>query len=379
MAQDRPSDQKLLYTPGPLNTSTSVKGAMRLDWGSRDIYFMNVVKGIRESLLKIAGVTSDEYTAVLVQGAGTYAVESVLSSGIPKEGGKLVIFANGAYGDRMAVAAKYHGTDTVLVRSDEDGPVSLESVEKVLKETSGVVMVATVHGETSSGVINPVEEMGALVRKYAPGASYFVDAMSTFGGIPLNVAEAHIDFLVSSANKCLEGVPGFSYAIARKECLNKCKGQARSLSLDLFAQNEGLDKTGQFRFTPPTHAIVAFDQAVKEFWAEGGIEGRARRYKENNEIVVKAMTEMGFRLLVTGPARGYFITSFHYPKHPNFDFEQFYMQLNKRGFCIYPGKTTKADCFRIGNIGQLYADDMHAVVAAIREALGEMQIPTPVS
>ncbi|KNC78397.1 hypothetical protein SARC_09166, partial [Sphaeroforma arctica JP610] len=271
--------------------------------------------------------------------AGTFAIESVISSAVPR-GGKFVIFSNGSYGDRMQSVADCYGLDVVFERFDEKTPVDLARVREVLEDNKDAALVATVHSETSSGLINDVSGLGAVVKEVLPAeAKYFVDAMSSFGGIPLDMREANIDFLVSSANKCLEGVPGFSYVICTREALESCKGNGRTVSLDLFNQNKGLDANGQFRFTPATHAMCAFNEALAEFDAEGGIEARYNRYRTNNTIVLEGMRALGFKSFLKDEDQGPFITSFLYPDHPNFDFNEFYEKLNAKDLCIYPGKT----------------------------------------
>ena len=248
---------------------------MLRDLGSRDSQFIEAVSDIRKSLLDIAGVSSKEWTAVLLQGSGTYAVEAVLQTSSPRQGARVLVIANGAYGKRMVQVCEVAGIECEVIRFAEIFPVDLEKVQSKL--TSGVKYstVCVVHCETSSGVMNDVETLGALVRKTQPNAFYFVDAMSSFGAVPLDLQ--NVDFIVSSANKCLQGVPGFSYAISRRSALESCAGNSRSLSLDLVRQEEGLCATGQFRFTPPTHTILAFRQAIKEFYQEGGVLGRQKR------------------------------------------------------------------------------------------------------
>lgn len=232
--------------------------------------------------------------------------------------------------------------------------------------------MGVVHCETTSGIINPIAEIGALARRY--NKVYFVDAMSSFGAIPTDIAATQIDFLVSSANKCIEGVPGFSFAIARREQLLAAEGFARSLSLDLLAQWRGLEKNGQFRFTPPTHALLAFRQALHELAMEGGVNGRYQRYQQNHTLLVNGMRQLGFDEFLPPEKQGPIITSFYYPAHPSFAFERFYSLLNERDVVIYPGKVSQADCFRIGNIGRIFPADIHHLLAAIREVLEQMGI-----
>lgn len=241
-----------------------------------------------------------------------------------------------------------------------------------MKSDPTITHVGVVHCETTSGVINPVPENGELVRRY--GKVYFVDAMSSFGAIPLSIAAAQIDFLLSSANRCIEGVPGFSFAIARREALLAAEKRARSLSLSLVAQWRGLEQNGQFRFTPPTHALLAFRQALRELALEGGVNERYVRYRQNHDILVSGMRALGFREFIPSEKQGPIITSFHYPDNTNFDFERFYTLLNERDVVIIPGKVSSADCFRIGTIGRIFPDDMYNLLAVIQETLEKMAI-----
>jgi 2-aminoethylphosphonate-pyruvate transaminase len=248
----------------------------------------------------------------------------------------------------------------------------LDEIESALQNDPTITHVVIVHCETTSGIYNPIKEVGALCARY--GKVYIVDAMSSFGAVPTNIAACNIDFLVSSSNKCIEGVPGFSFIIAKRDTLVKTKGQARSLSLDVFAQWEGLENTGQFRFTPPTHAILAFHQAILEHEAEGGVAGRSARYQNNYRVLMAGMRQMGFEEYLEPEKQGYIISSFLYPEHPNFDFNRFYNLLNEKDFVIYPGKLTQANAFRIGNIGRITEDDIRNLLEAIRVTLDEMGV-----
>ncbi len=365
------SKDKPLFTPGPLTTSRSVKQAMLKDLGSRDFAFIQVIQEIRDGLLALAGVAKGEYEAVPMQGSGTFAVEAVLTSVIPRDG-KALILINGAYGHRMVKICRTAGVACDALEFPEDARPDVGRVAAVLDADPAITHVAVVHCETTTGIVNPIRELGLMVRE--KGRIFFVDAMSSFGAIPVDVANCGIDYLVSSSNKCIEGVPGFAFAIARREPFVKTKGLARSLSLDLYAQWEGLESNGQFRFTPPTHALLAFRQALRELGDEGGVAGRAARYRANCDVLIKGMTKLGFRLYLDAGKLGYIITSFRYPEHPNFNFETFYRLLNDKGYVIYPGKVSNADCFRIGTIGRIFEPDMTALLAAIRDTLEEMGI-----
>ena len=367
---------KPLFTPGPLSTSGTVKQAMLRDLGSRDAEFLAVVADVRTRLLTLAGVSEPEFTTIPLQGSGTYAIEAVLSSVVPHDG-KVLLIINGSYGKRMAQICSIHNISSATIVYTEDTLPDSDEVREVMAKDDDLTHVAMVHCETTTGLMNPIEEIGRAARER--GLVFIVDAMSRFGGSPLNAEEACIDFLVSSANKCIEGVPGFSYVLARRKTLAAAEGSARTLTLDIAAQLKGLDRNGQFRFTPPTHVILAFQQALDELEAEGGIEARAERYKSNHIALLAGMRDLGFETYLPLRLQGYIITSFHYLDDPNFKFDAFYERLSARGFVIYPGKVSSADCFRIGNIGRLTVNDVRDLLAAIRAVLIEMGVALEVS
>ena len=354
---------KLLFTPGPLTTSESVKAAMMRDIGSRDHEFIEIVRDIRGRLLILGGLpVGGNYECVLMQGSGTFAVESVISSVIPLSG-RLLVLVNGAYGHRIVQMAQVHGIDVHVFEIPENQKFSANNVREHLAAQFGVTHVAIVHCETTTGIVNPIEEIGKVVADV--GAEYIVDAMSSFGAIPISLADAHIDFLVSSANKCIEGVPGFAFILARRPALEAARGRARSLSLDLYAQWVGLEGDGQFRFTPPTQVLLAFHQALLELEAEGGVACRGARYQENHRVLTDGMTALGFEAYLSREDQSYIITTYRYPADPDFTFEEFYTRLSELGFVIYPGKLSQAPCFRIGTVGRLSSGQIKELLAAI--------------
>lgn len=358
---------KLLFTPGPLTTSLSVKQAMLHDYGSRDGKFVSMVREVREKLLLLAGVSKTQgYETIIMQGSGTFGIEAVISSSLPRDG-HLLIVINGAYGHRMAKICSVHRIKHTALIFEENEIPSAEKTEIALKNDNSITHLAIVHSETTTGIFNPIDEFGMLAKKYHK--TYIVDAMSSFGAVPVSVAENNIDFLVSSSNKCIEGVPGFSFIIAKLDKLMECKERARSLVLDIFSQWQGLENDGQFRFTPPTHSLAAFHKALEKLEAEGGVEARADRYKENYRTLVEGMRKLGFKEFLEPEKQGYIITSFLYPEK-NFNFKEFYNALNEKGFVIYPGKLSHADCFRIGNIGYIFKKDVENLLAAIEEIRG---------
>jgi 2-aminoethylphosphonate-pyruvate transaminase len=374
MLQVNQEKVKLLFTPGPLTTSLTVKQAALRDLGSRDQEFIAIVRNIRRKLLELGGVADRGFEAVLMQGSGTFAIESVLSSTVPPDG-KVLAIINGAYGRRIVQIAQALKIPVTELSCPEDEHPDPEQLSRLLEQDLLITHVALVHSETTTGMINPLREIGEIVKQF--NRIYFVDAMSSFGGMPLNLLDCRVDYLVSSANKCIEGIPGFAFVLARREAMLATAGFARSVSLDLLAQWKGLEADGQFRFTPPTHALLAFHQALRELEAEGGVAGRAARYQANLQALSEGMREMGFQGYLRPQDRGYIITSFRYPRHAKFDFGTFYASLSEKGYVIYPGKVSKADCFRIGCIGHIFPDDIRGLLSAIRTTLAEMGVEMP--
>ncbi|HVY68491.1 MAG TPA: 2-aminoethylphosphonate--pyruvate transaminase [Verrucomicrobiae bacterium] len=365
-----PARDKLLFTPGPLTTSLNVKKAMLHDAGSWHFEFNEKVKQVREKLLAIAGVSRDQgWESVLLQGSGTFGVEAVFQTCVPPNG-KVAVLSNGAYGERAVAMLKHAKIEHAVLRTSEDTPGSPASLDALLAGDPAITHVMTVHCETTSGVINPIRELGEVTRKH--GRVYIVDAMSSFGAVPVDFEACGIDYLISSANKCIEGVPGFSFVICRRAKLLACEGWARSLSLDLLGQLKGFEKNGQFRYTPPTHSILAFEEALKELEIEGGVAARAARYKRNNEVLIAGMREIGFRSYLPAAVQSYIITSFYFPPDPKFTFDSFYRSLSDKGFIIYPGKISQADLFRVGNIGRLFEADMRALLAGVQATVKEL-------
>jgi 2-aminoethylphosphonate-pyruvate transaminase len=360
----------LLLTPGPLTTSKSVKQAMVHDWGSRDAAFLKINREVLDWLPAIANAAQSHVT-VPIQGSGTFAVEAMLTSFVPRKG-KVLVLINGAYGHRARRILDIAGRKSVVYETSEDTPPDLRKVEALLKRNASITHVFAVHCETTSGVLNPVHEIGEIAARY--GKSYLIDSMSAFGALPIDAGKAQADAIAASSNKCIEGVPGLGFVICRKSVLPTLKGNATTLVLDIHDQWANFEKTGQYRFTPPIHVIVAFHQALVEFNEEGGQPGRGGRYSRNGQTLIEGMRALGFRTLLPDHLQAPIIVTFHMPKDPKFVFQTFYDALKDRGYVIYPGKLTVADSFRIGCIGRLYPKDMSGAVAAVREVLEEMGV-----
>jgi 2-aminoethylphosphonate-pyruvate transaminase len=360
----------LLLTPGPLTTSRAVKQVMVHDWGSRDAEFIRINRAVLDRINEIAGGVGTHVT-VGMQGSGTFAVEAMLTSFVPRTG-KLLLIVNGAYGKRATKICEIAGRAFSVLETPEDTPPDLKKLEAALQEDKAITHVFIVQCETTSGILNPVEEIAAIVARH--GRRLLIDAMSAFGAVALDAKTVQYDALAASSNKCLEGVPGMGFIVCRIEALKATKGNATTLVLDLHDQWQAMEKTGQWRFTPPIHVIVSLNKAIEEYLAEGGVAGRGGRYSNNCRILVDGMRALGFRTLLPDELQAPIIITFHMPADPKFVFQTFYDRLKERGYVIYPGKLTVADSFRIGCIGRLDANHMRGALAAVREILAEMGV-----
>ena len=357
-----------LLTPGPLTTTETVKKEMMFDHCTWDDDYKQITLKIRKQLLELAHVYEDDYTVVLMQGSGTFGVESVLTSVIG-DGEKLLIASNGAYGERMGDIVSHAKIPYTLYQQDYDKVPDAEKIAELLDADPQITHVSMVHSETTSGILNDIQAVAKVVKER--GRTFIVDAMSSFGGVEIPVGEWGIDFIVSSANKCIQGVPGFSFIIANKAKLMESKGKARSLSLDLYDQWETMNKDGKWRFTSPTHVVLAFSKALDELHIEGGIEARSKRYYDNNRLLIEKLEKMGVRPYIGGALQGPIITTFFYPDQHKFSFEEMYLYIKERGYAIYPGKVTEADTFRIGNIGEIYREDIEKLCEIMEAFFGQ--------
>lgn len=364
-----PSNPYLLLTPGPLSTTKTVKAVMLRDWCTWDDDYHQIVRTIRRDLVELAG--NPCFESVLMQGSGTFSVEAAIGSMMGGEA-KLLVLANGAYGQRMVEIARRLRIPCEVHDSGELAPPDLDRLETVLSADPAITHVAVVHCETTTGMLNPIETIGPAVKR--AGRVFFVDAMSSFGGIPIDADACGIDVLVSSANKCIQGVPGFGFVLARRTELAQWEGRARSLALDVHDQWRTFEAHGgKWRFTSPTHVVRAFAQAMRELQEEGGIGARHARYVENHRVLVSGMRAIGFETLLPDALQSPIIAAFRNP--PSFRFRLFYAALKERGFVIYPGKVSAADCFRIGSIGDVSPADMRRLLGAVEAVMREQVTP----
>ena len=370
MSAHSPSGDPWLLTPGPLTTSPAVKEAARHDYGSRDRHFIEINRRVRERLVAIAG-GEGTHVCVPLQGSGTFVVEAMLGTFVPRDGGVLIL-ANGAYGHRMARICEVAGRRFALLETREDTPVDPRALDRALAVDAETTHVAVVHCETTSGVVNPVEAIARICAKHSRGL--LVDAMSAFGALPLDARSTPFEAAVAASGKCLESTPGLGFCIARRGSLERARGNAHALSLDLHDQHAGMENNGQWRFTPPVQTILSLHRALEEFEAEGGVAARGGRYRKNLEVLVDGMRGLGFETLLPDAVQAPIIVTFRMPADPRFAFEDFYERMRRRGYVIYPGKLTLAPSFRVGCIGRLGPEEMRGALAAVEGTLEEMGV-----
>lgn len=359
--------EPILLTPGPLTTSLATKTAMLSDWGSWDGAFNALTADVCRQLVEIAGA-SDTHVCVPLQGSGTFAVEAAIGNLVPRDG-KLLVLANGAYGKRMARLTEVIGRQVTVYETPDDTPPSPAAVAARLAADPAITHVGAIHCETSTGILNPVAEIAEVVAQ--AGRRLIIDAMSAFGALPLDAREVQYDALIASSNKCLEGVPGMGFVIVRHDALQAAEGNSHSLALDLVDQYRYMQKSGQWRFTPPTHVVAAFAAALDQYQAEGGQPARLARYLANYATLCEGLEQLGLRRFLPAELQAPIIVTWHAPAHPGYDFKRFYEAVRARGFVLYPGKLTEVETFRVGCIGAIDHAEIRQAVAAVGEVLAE--------
>ncbi len=360
----------ILLTPGPLTTSANTKSAMLSDWGSWDGAFNALTASVCRDLVAIVNAQPD-HVCVPLQGSGTFAIEAALGTLVPK-GGKVLVPDNGAYCKRIVRILGYLGREAFILSHSEQEPADPARIDAALAADPAITHVAQVHCETGTGILNPLPEIAATVANH--GRGLIVDAMSSYGAIPIDARTIRFDALIAASGKCLEGVPGMGFVIARRSTLERSGGNSCSLAMDLVDQCQYMQKTGQWRFTPPTHVVAALRAAIDQYQAQGGQPARLARYTENCAALVSGMRGLGFKTLLPDAVQAPIIVTFHSPPDPAYDFSEFYRRVRDRGFILYPGKLTAIDTFRVGCIGAIGADTLRQAVAAIADALREMGV-----
>ena len=363
-----PTAAPILLTPGPLTTSNRTRQAMMTDWGSWDDRFNQLTASVCSQLLAILN-GADSHHCVPLQGSGTFAVEAAIGTLVPRNG-KVLVLINGAYGKRLAKICEVLGREFSTFETAEDEPTTAADVDRLLHADSAITHVALIHCETSTGILNPLPQIAEVVKRH--GKRLVIDAMSSFGALPIDAREIPFDALIAASGKCLEGVPGMGFVFAEKAALAASQGNYHSLAMDLFDQHSYMAKTGQWRFTPPTHVVAALHEALLQYAEEGGLPARHQRYANNCQALLDGMAELGLRSFLPAAIQAPIIATFHAPSDPRYQFKAFYERVKAKGFILYPGKLTQVETFRVGCIGHVDADGMRAAVKAIAEVLHEM-------
>jgi 2-aminoethylphosphonate-pyruvate transaminase len=365
-----PGKEPILLTPGPLTTTPATKQAMLTDWGSWDAAFNTLTAEVCKAAVGIAHA-EDTHVCVPLQGSGTFAVEAAIGTLVPKNG-KVLVPSNGAYCQRIVKICKILGRAHTLIEVAEDAHPTSAQVDEALTRDPAITHVAQVHCETGTGILNPLPEIAAVVDRHK--RALIVDAMSTFGAIDIDAHKVPFDAVIAASGKCLEGVPGMGFVVARRTALEAAAGNSHSLAMDLHDQWVYLQKTGQWRFTPPTHVVAALHEAIRQFDAEGGVAARGARYARNCKALVDGMEALGFVPFLRKEVRAPIIVTFHAPGDPNYRFPEFYAGVRDKGYILYPGKLTQLETFRVGCIGAIGEREMRGAVEAIAQTLKEMNV-----
>jgi 2-aminoethylphosphonate-pyruvate transaminase len=360
----------ILLTPGPLTTSARTRQAMMMDWGSWDNSFNQLTASVCEQLLSIINGNATHH-CVPLQGSGTFAVEAAIGTLVPRNG-KVLVLINGAYGTRLAKICKVLGRSFSTFETAEDDPTTPGDVDRLLREDPSITHVALIHCETSTGILNPLPEIAQVIAQH--GKRLIIDAMSSFGALPIDAAQVPFEALIAASGKCLEGVPGMGFVFANKESLAKAEGNCHSLAMDLQDQHAYMAKTGQWRFTPPTHVVAALHEALLQYNEEGGLPARHKRYADNCQTLLDGMAKIGLSSFLPAAIQAPIIVTFHAPSDPRYQFKDFYERVKAKGFILYPGKLTQVETFRVGCIGCVDRAGMQAAVDAIGEVLREMEV-----
>jgi 2-aminoethylphosphonate-pyruvate transaminase len=360
----------ILLTPGPLTTSAVTKSAMLSDWGSWDGAFNELTASVCRDLVAIVDA-QDDHVCVPLQGSGTFAVEAALGTFVPR-GGKVLVPDNGSYCKRIVRILGYLERETVILAHGEQEPADPARIDAALAADPNITHVAQVHCETGTGILNPLAEIAAIAAHH--GRALIIDAMSSYAAIPIDARTIRFDALIAASGKCLEGVPGMGMVIARRAALQGSGGNSRSLAMDLLDQWQYMQKTGQWRFTPPTHVVAALRAALDQYQQQGGLPARLARYTENWAALVSGMRALGIKTFLPDALQAPIIVTFHAPPDPKYDFAEFYRRVRDRGFILYPGKLTAVDTFRVGCIGAIGAATLRQAVSAVADALRDMGV-----
>jgi len=366
--------RNILLNPGPTTTTDTVKMALVVpDICPREKEFVHVMADVRNGLLKVVNA-DDDYTCILFAGSGTAAMDAVINSVVPPDK-KILIINNGAYGERMVKIAKAYNMGCVELKFPWTERPDLTKVEKTLEDDSKITHIAIVHHETTTGLLNPLKEMVDIAR--SRGKTLIADTISSFAGIPIDVRSDHMDFMISTSNKCIQSMAGVSFVLCKKSEIEKtARYPLRSFYLNLYQQYKYFEEHGEMQFTPPVQVIYALRQAIKEYFEEG-IENRYHRYCHNWKVLTHGLKDLGFRLLLKEEIHSKILTTVIEPDHERYDFDLLHDLLIERGFTIYPGKIHNNNTFRIANMGSIDHKDMEAFLEALANSMDKIGIKEP--
>jgi len=348
--------RNILLNPGPATTTDTVKNSLLVpDICPREKEFGELMKRVMKKLVDVIH-GGPEYTSVIFTGSGTAAIEACITSVVPHDK-KIFIINNGAYGKRMVQIAKINKIDCIHYEEAVNKEINLNSIESFLKQNKREIShLAIVHHETTTGMLNPVNEICKISNSF--GIECIVDAMSSYAGIPINIKEMNADFLISSSNKCIQGMAGLSFVISRVSSLDKLNNiPPRSLYLDLLGQFQSLKKTNQMRFTPAVQIFYALEQALNEYFEETAIR-RYERYKNSYDVLIRGLKDLGFKLYLPDHLHSKLLTTIYEPTNSAYSFNEMHDYLYEKGYTIYPGKCNNENTFRIANIGQIDQTDI---------------------
>lgn len=363
--------RNILLNPGPATTTDTVKMAMVVpDICPRELEFGELTLAVRDDLIKIAHGEKN-HTCILLTSSGTGGVEACLTSVVPMNK-KVLIINNGAYGERMQSICDAYGIGHIDANFEWGKPIDIKAIEKLIKENADQLShLAFIHHETTVGILNPLYELCSLSHLH--GLENIVDAMSSFAGIDIDLERDKVDYLVSSSNKCIQGMAGISFVFARMESLKKTTGIKRNFYFNLWANYEYLNKNKQFLFTPPVQTLYALRKAITEYFKEGE-KNRIKRYASMYEILKKRLQKLGFEFLVDEKHHSKLLTAILEPSAPHYSFNEMHDYLFERGFTIYPGKVGKINTFRLANIGEIYPEDIENFLVVFEDFLRTRKI-----
>jgi 2-aminoethylphosphonate-pyruvate transaminase len=368
---DGQEDMTYLLSPGPVTTTRNVKFAALADFDPCSAEFISITKDVQSRLLKLCGA-DESYACIFVQGAGTQAVESVLSGLAPARGGKTLVVSNGEHGERAANILQRLNLPYVRIDLKAGTPVAAEDIRPLLQSDRSMTHIWLAHCDSGTGTVNPIGDIAAIANDL--GRQVILDATATMGALPISAATDAISAIVGTSSVCIQALPGLSFCVVKKDLLNSSMGRSQSFSQDLFEEWRNLESSGQFRFSAPTHLVAALQRALKELVEEGGHDARRMRYERNARVVLSGMRKLGFTPLLADENAGPIVQVILAPADGSYNYDHFHAALASRGFSIAPGRIANLATFRVGTAGNLDATTMNAFIDALKDSVGALGI-----